>query len=61
MLLASISDALDGLRARIALGPLYPQEERHGLAQLYRDAATWFEEEEIATLPSTMPTHSSSS
>ncbi len=41
-------DALDGLRARIALGPLDPQEERQGLAQLYLDAATWFEEEEIA-------------
>ena len=41
------ADALHGLLDRIARGPLDIQGERQGLAQLYRDAATWFEEQEV--------------
>ena len=40
-------DALDGLMERIARGSLDQAAETAGLAQLYQDAATWFEEQAI--------------
>ncbi len=41
------ADALSALLARIAGGPLDRGEETQHLAQLYREAAAWFEEQEI--------------
>jgi cellulose synthase/poly-beta-1,6-N-acetylglucosamine synthase-like glycosyltransferase len=41
------ADAQNGLLGRIAKGPLDRQAEIQRLAQLYQDAAAWFEEEAI--------------
>jgi cellulose synthase/poly-beta-1,6-N-acetylglucosamine synthase-like glycosyltransferase len=41
------ADALSALLARVAGGPLDRGEETQRLAQLYRDAAIWFEEREV--------------
>ena len=41
------SDALDGLMKRIDCGPLDHSREAACLAQLYRDAAIWFEEKAV--------------
>jgi cellulose synthase (UDP-forming) len=41
------ADALSSLVERLARDPLDPPGEIAGLAQLYRDAAAWFEEQEI--------------
>jgi cellulose synthase (UDP-forming) len=41
------ADARDALLGRIASGPLDRQEEIPRLAQLYRDAAAWFDEQAV--------------
>jgi cellulose synthase/poly-beta-1,6-N-acetylglucosamine synthase-like glycosyltransferase len=41
------ADARGALLGRIARGPLDRQEEMQRLAQLYRDAAAWFEEQAV--------------
>ena len=40
-------DARNALLERIASGPLDRQDERQRLAQLYRDAAAWFDEQAV--------------